>query len=141
MEIIGEVLTIINDTNILIRSSEDLKSDDELTVVGEIILDDEQKNKLEMEKIVFPKGEIVVLGRQEKEGVYLASLVLTKSERKTVFKHSLWPTLQGLFGPAEEVWRDVPIDPKPKIKNEQNLNLGLNRIISEGDKISLGGLF
>lgn len=134
MVTLGEVSSILSENYILVRSDQDLELQKDLVVVGEVELEAEQKKKLGLDKVIYPKGRITIIARQESPNTFLASLTVKKSEKKVIYKNP-FSKLAGILGEYEEVVREVPVSPKPKIDKDQSLNLTFDEKITVGDKV------
>lgn len=144
MSTVGTVISILNEHYLLIRAEPMiiLSADEEL-IVFEEVLNDKVKAETGIEKLKIPKGHVIVQANQGND-IYLASVITTKTERRTVYKNSspiLNPTLalRGLFGTPEEVVMEIPSPEKAILNKDQSIGLQVKRIVNVGDKVTRKG--
>lgn len=137
---VATVTSILNNDFLLLKSYDDesFKVGEDLLVYGEIEL--EGGAEIGVKKLRFPKGLITITAQQE-ENNYLATVLKTKEERKTVYKNNPFTSLNlsSLFGQPEEVVVNVPVRQKAVLDTEKSLNINFDLVIRVGDKITREG--
>lgn len=139
METIGKVEAILNNSHILISSSEGLSQNSVVTIVSEI-KDDSFGEKLGLDRILFPKGEVKILFHQGGEK-YLASVFREEQEKTRIvkspspFAKQLMGVSSFLQGESKEITETVFGPPSAYLNVENSLNISFEKKVSVGDLV------
>ena len=132
MKPIGEVISILDNSYVLAKTTEALKKGDKIQVI-QIIKSPDPSKTANLEEIAIPKGKLLVL-KQQKKDIYLLTISF-KKENKTVYTNDFLIKLTGLspiLGTPKTISETVPED-DTKIDESKSLNLKINSAITIGD--------
>lgn len=139
MNIFGKVEVILNENIVIISSSEFLSPDEIVNVFSSI---DSPKLK-EMgyeDPLLYPKGELRILCQQANK-MYLAESFrgIEKKTRTVVtpspFARSLSSFWSQLQPETKEITMEVPGKRSAELNKEQSLNVPISNVVSVGDLI------
>ncbi len=139
MKIYGKIEVILNDQLLLLSSKEPLVRDQIVDVFAQFE-DPKLREKGHQEPIIYPKGELRILNKQEGD-IYLAERFREIHHRTKKIKipapwaGNLGKFLKQLEGETKEIEEEVPGEWSAEFNTEQSLNLSLSKAISVGDLI------
>ncbi len=139
MNIIGEIKLILNSKLLIVRSDQDLYQGEKLSVF--YVFDDPKLIEHGIDgPIVYPKGEIQIIGRQAGQ-FYLAEPFrqIKNVVRKVTEPSSSFSSWQSIItqvqGSTKEIIDEVPGEWSARVDENQSLKIKIPETIQMGDRI------